>query len=242
MCCDGLEEPCCDAWLSCWRIFGLKCSDDSPHCNSCGLSAWCVHLDCCGIFCAGLGLFVIALTEWSVVNIVILPWFKWSLPGILCVLVITFLSFMSALCHLRCMLTDPGCQELNKPYLQDSYLRICRHCLNYKTPGVHHCSTCNRCVQRMDHHCPWVNNCVGKYNQKYFLLFLFYVILGEAFAVTMFLSRGIFCLSRDTICIDPLPPWGMLVCIIMCICSIFFLAFVCAMYIFIINFKFLFLV
>eukprot|EP00297_Palpitomonas_bilix_P012418 CAMPEP_0113911418 /NCGR_PEP_ID=MMETSP0780_2-20120614/28199_1 /TAXON_ID=652834 /ORGANISM="Palpitomonas bilix" /LENGTH=311 /DNA_ID=CAMNT_0000907941 /DNA_START=300 /DNA_END=1233 /DNA_ORIENTATION=- /assembly_acc=CAM_ASM_000599 len=57
--------------------------------------------------------------------------------------------------------------------------RFCKKCKVFKPNRAHHCSMCGECVLKMDHHCPWVGNCIGFFNYKYFVLFLFYVFIGE---------------------------------------------------------------
>ena len=186
------------------------------------------------------GMIVIWMTDYVVTRVVLEPWYEMSLKGYVLVGLMHLLAGSAFACHVRVMFTCPGVRKRNtltseevQKHLDSMSLdlnptRVCGHCKAYKPNRVHHCRQCNRCVDRMDHHCPWVNNCIGQYNQKYFLLFLFYVILGEMYALALTFTRGYVCVKRKD-CEDPIEPMGPLVCIFMTIVSVFFLIFVCTM-------------
>lgn len=76
-------------------------------------------------------------------------------------------------------------REISALFIQtpeaSDHQRLCKKCNYIKPPRCHHCSVCNQCVMRMDHHCPWLSNCIGLRNYRFFVAFLFYVVLGTAY-------------------------------------------------------------
>lgn len=72
----------------------------------------------------------------------------------------------------------PPPQVLNNVTCKENgEMRFCSKCLCWKPDRTHHCSSCRKCILRMDHHCPWFATCIGYRNQKFFAQFLIYVTL-----------------------------------------------------------------
>lgn len=57
-------------------------------------------------------------------------------------------------------------------------VELCPFCQVYMLQRTHHCRHCDRCVVFMSHHCCSAGQCIGFGNHKYYLLFLFYLMLS----------------------------------------------------------------
>lgn len=74
-------------------------------------------------------------------------------------------------------------KDWRPPQKDERFLQYCKQCNAFKAPRSHHCSKCQRCVLKMDHHCPWINNCTGFYNQRNFILFLMFAVIGAIYSI-----------------------------------------------------------
>lgn len=96
---------------------------------------------------------------------------------------LTFLAFSS---FIVCITRDPGVVQQPEPSDEDTQALLtpadddflspgkwCRKCWGPKPERTHHCSTCGRCVLKMDHHCPWMaSKCIGYNTYPAFVHFL----------------------------------------------------------------------
>lgn len=165
--------------------------------------------DGCGIACVILAYLLIAFSQYALLTIVLLP--KAETTRIYVhIVVFEFFSFLAIVAHIRTMFTDPGSvpRKLTTPELiqeinsksPDHIVYNCSECCSVKPDRAHHCSICKRCIRKMDHHCPWVNNCVGERNQKFFVLFVFYVAIISFHALVLAVSHFLVCLESDWSC------------------------------------------
>ncbi|XP_029163855.1 LOW QUALITY PROTEIN: probable palmitoyltransferase ZDHHC24 [Nylanderia fulva] len=60
--------------------------------------------------------------------------------------------------------------------------RLCVICEGLSPPRSWHCNTCDVCILKRDHHCVFTGCCVGHHNHRYFVMFLWYLFLGAAYA------------------------------------------------------------
>lgn len=72
--------------------------------------------------------------------------------------------------------------------LKGFWNRKCSSCNELKPARTHHCSVCETCVFQMSHHCPFTNNCVGLENQRFFLLFILYTMIGCGYYLMSIMS------------------------------------------------------
>ncbi|KPI88639.1 putative palmitoyl acyltransferase 6 [Leptomonas seymouri] len=54
----------------------------------------------------------------------------------------------------------------------------CRFCNFYQMEDTRHCMVCGRCVFLSRLHCVFCGTCIGQANNKFYILFLFYIILA----------------------------------------------------------------
>lgn len=59
---------------------------------------------------------------------------------------------------------------------------LCTVCESVSPPRSWHCHTCDTCILKRNHHCVFVGYCIGFYNHRYFIMFLWYLFLGAAYA------------------------------------------------------------
>ncbi|ODA79160.1 hypothetical protein RJ55_04752 [Drechmeria coniospora] len=148
---------------------------------------------CCAFATCIPLIFVYGLTTWAiwvVVNIgFVTPEGSWI--GTPSSVLGTLLYFLLNWSYTTAVFTNPGSTTNNDGYgllptpnshppatsftvKSNGEVRFCKKCQARKPDRAHHCSTCRRCVLKMDHHCPWLATCIGLRNHKAFLLFLIY--------------------------------------------------------------------
>mmetsp|Transcript_5937 Transcript_5937/g.17663 ORF Transcript_5937/g.17663 Transcript_5937/m.17663 type:complete len:270 (-) Transcript_5937:111-920(-) len=87
-----------------------------------------------------------------------------------------YLAIATSVSHIACVLVSPG--EAAATTKDDDSARP------FAGPvGSEYCKVCRRTVLDMDHHCLFTGRCIGRYNKRFFILFILHLWVGATFAV-----------------------------------------------------------
>lgn len=64
--------------------------------------------------------------------------------------------------------------------------KFCYECRMAKAERAHHCSRCQKCINRMDHHCPWIGACVNGENSANFAKLVFVVFSAVCLSLVLY--------------------------------------------------------
>ena len=163
--------------------------------------------DACGIICAVVTWCLVIYAEFVVCMVMLFPTFdKDPIYSAVNIFLFNVLAALALISHFKSMTTDPGSvpkgnasqENIKSMNLQPGQIVIkCTKCFSIKPERAHHCSVCQRCIRKMDHHCPWINNCVGETNQKFFVLFTFYIASISLHAMVMAFIHFVKCVNSN---------------------------------------------
>jgi len=127
---------------------------------------WCVWSDPCGLACYAFGWATIVFVDYALMSECVWPWLGGHWTGVLHVGLFQTLIALICASYLRAAMTDPGSVQLKTASRASIYApegdpqrlykprrRYCDKCEVIKPPRAHHCSTCKRCINKMDRAC-----------------------------------------------------------------------------------------
>eukprot|EP00826_Nyctotherus_ovalis_P056069 TRINITY_DN7507_c0_g1_i14.p2 TRINITY_DN7507_c0_g1~~TRINITY_DN7507_c0_g1_i14.p2 ORF type:complete len:174 (+),score=12.90 TRINITY_DN7507_c0_g1_i14:146-667(+) len=83
---------------------------------------------------------------------------------------------------------------------QKSLKKRCTICNTFKSEHIHHCSTCEHCIYKLDHHCFCLGRCVTYHTYPYFVAYVFVAwvtsVVYSALAVAFVWRFGLSPVSR----------------------------------------------